>query len=74
VLQYNKRDLPGIAPVQYLDFVLNNRKKRFPAIETTATTGANVFHALRTLAELLVVHFNASSNASSSAKPAVGAL
>jgi mutual gliding-motility protein MglA len=63
VLQYNKRDLPDIAPVHYLDFVLNNHKKRFPTIETIATNGANIFHALRTLAELLIVHFNASSNA-----------
>ena len=28
VLQYNKRDLPNIAPVNYLEFLLNNRKKR----------------------------------------------
>ena len=28
VLQYNKRDLENIAPVNYLEYVLNNRKKR----------------------------------------------
>ena len=28
VLQYNKRDLQNIAPVNYLEYVLNNRKKR----------------------------------------------
>ena len=27
VLQYNKRDLPNIAPVNYLEYVLNNRQK-----------------------------------------------
>src|ERR1700760_5040849 len=25
VIQYNKRDLPNVAPVEYMDFLLNNR-------------------------------------------------
>src|ERR1700749_5319905 len=25
VLQYNKRDLPNVAPIKYMDFLLNNR-------------------------------------------------
>src|SRR5688572_15855461 len=28
VLQYNKRDMPGVAPTHYLEYVLNNRAKR----------------------------------------------
>ena len=31
VVQYNKRDLPNIAPTNYLEFLLNNRKKRVRA-------------------------------------------
>ncbi len=40
VLMYNKRDLPDIAPTGYLDFVLNNRKRRVPCFETQAASGA----------------------------------
>src|ERR1700760_2988364 len=28
VVQYNKRDLGNVAPINYLEFLLNNRKKR----------------------------------------------
>src|SRR6266705_5833785 len=30
VIQYNKRDLPNIAPVEYLEFMLNRRSRRVP--------------------------------------------
>ena len=31
VFQYNKRDLPSAAPVEYLDFLLNNREVQVPS-------------------------------------------
>ncbi|MGB8353501.1 MAG: GTPase domain-containing protein [Chthoniobacteraceae bacterium] len=57
VLQYNKRDLPNIAPVSYLDFVLNNHETRMPTFETAANTGRNIFASLRALSEMLVQRF-----------------
>jgi len=31
VLQYNKRDLPNAAPMEYLEFLLNNREVQVPS-------------------------------------------
>src|SRR3954470_2005697 len=36
-LQYNKRDLGDVAPISYLEFLLNNRKRRVQYFETVAT-------------------------------------
>src|SRR5213592_2699089 len=30
VLQYNKRDLPNTAPIEYMDFLLNNKEMEVP--------------------------------------------
>ena len=57
VLLYNKRDLPEITPASYLDFVLNNRKRRVPSFETQAATGVNIFAALRALCEIVIQRF-----------------
>jgi mutual gliding-motility protein MglA len=57
VLAYNKRDLPDIAPAAYLDFVLNNRKRRVPSLETQASNGGNILPALRALCEIVIQHF-----------------
>jgi len=37
VLQYNKRDLPNVAPVEYLEFLMNNRDVQVPSFASTAT-------------------------------------
>jgi hypothetical protein len=39
VLQYNTRDLPNVAPIVYLEYVLNNREKRLQRFDTIAGTG-----------------------------------
>jgi hypothetical protein len=57
VLLYNKRDLAETAPVGYLDFVLNNRKRRVPSFAAVAATGGNIFPALRTLCETVIQRF-----------------
>src|SRR5881394_4009546 len=31
VLQYNKRDLPNVAPVEFLEYLLNNREEQAPS-------------------------------------------
>ena len=57
VLAYNKRDLPDIAPPGYMDFVLNNRKRKVQSFETQAATGANIVPALRALCENVIQRF-----------------
>jgi hypothetical protein len=57
-LQYNKRDLSDVAPINYLEFLLNNRKRRVRYFETVATTGFNVFAALDAVTQLLLHKFN----------------
>jgi signal recognition particle receptor subunit beta len=58
VLQYNKRDLSDVAPTNYLEFLLNNRKRRVRFFEAVATTGYNVFAALDAVTQLLLHKFN----------------
>ena len=42
ILQYNKRDLPDIAPGNYMDFLVNIRSTPAQPIETSATTGDGI--------------------------------
>ena len=37
VLQYNKRDLPNAAPVEYMDFLFNNREAQAPSFTASAS-------------------------------------
>ena len=39
VLQYNKRDLPNAAPVEYLEYLFNNRPVPFISFESDARNG-----------------------------------
>ena len=64
VVQYNKRDLPNIAPVNYLEFLLNNRKRRVQSFEVVSSTGQNVFAALNSVSQLLLHKFNKESEPS----------
>jgi hypothetical protein len=47
-----------VAPVNYLEFLLNNRKRRVRYFEAVATTGFNVFAALDAVTQLLLHKFN----------------
>jgi len=73
VLQFNKRDMPNIAPAHYLDFLLNDRAVRVPSIEACAISGQGVFETLNTVARLLLVKFAREAEAAAAAKPALGA-
>ncbi len=64
IIQYNKRDLPNIAPINYMEFLLNNRKKRVQSFEVISSTGQNVFSSLNVVSQLLLHKFNKASNAS----------
>lgn len=66
VVQYNKRDLPNVAPRHYLEFVLNNRKKRMQSFEVISTTGQNVFASLNAVSQLLLHKFSKESSSAES--------
>lgn len=63
IIQYNKRDLPNTAPINYMEFLLNNRKKRVQSFEVISSTGQNVFSSLNVVSQLLLHKFNKASNA-----------
>ena len=54
VLQYNKRDLPNPAPVEYLDFLLNNRDVQVPSFEASAPKCEGFFETLNKITRMLL--------------------
>ena len=71
VLQYNKRDLENVAPVNYLEYVLNNRKKRVQSFEVISSTGQNVFASLNAVSQILLHKFSKQSDAPKTPPPPV---
>jgi signal recognition particle receptor subunit beta len=57
VLQYNKRDLVNAAPVDYMEYLLNNRDVRVPAFEASAYKCEGVFETLNAITRLLLNKF-----------------
>jgi signal recognition particle receptor subunit beta len=57
VLQYNKRDLPGVAPVEYMEFLLNNREVQVPSFSAIAQRCEGVFETLNMITRLLLHKF-----------------
>ena len=57
VLQYNKRDLPSAAPLEYMDFTLNNREVQVPSFEASAHRCEGVFETLNMITRLLLHKF-----------------
>src|SRR5580700_8470391 len=57
VLQYNKQDLPNAAPVEYLEFLLNNRDIQVPAFTSTAHKCEGVFESLNMITRMLLNKF-----------------
>ena len=57
VLQYNKRDLPNAAPVEYMEFLLNNRDVQVPSFAASATKCEGVFDSLNMITRLLLNKF-----------------
>ncbi len=54
VLQYNKRDLPNAAPIEYMEFLLNNRETQVPSFPSCASRCEGVFEALNMITRLLL--------------------
>lgn len=52
VIQYNKRDLPNIVPVEELERLLNPRN--VPHFEAIATQGLGVFDTLKAVAKMVI--------------------
>jgi mutual gliding-motility protein MglA len=71
VLQYNKRDLPNVAPLNYMEYVLNNRQKRLQSFESISSTGQNVFATLNAVSQILLHKFNKQNDVPPTTAPAV---
>lgn len=54
VLQYNKRDLPNVAPVEYMEYLLNNRELQVPSFEAVASRCEGVFESLNMITRMLL--------------------
>jgi mutual gliding-motility protein MglA len=59
VLQYNKRDLPNAAPVEYLEYLHNNGPRRFYSFEAAAGHGHNVLTTLNAVSHEVLNRFAA---------------
>jgi len=59
VIQYNKRDMPSITPVEEMRELLNPR--RVPDFEAIAITGRGVFDTLKAVAKLVLTELKRSS-------------
>jgi mutual gliding-motility protein MglA len=54
VLQYNKRDLPNVAPVEYMEYLLNNREVQQPSFSSVASRCEGVFESLNMITRMLL--------------------
>ena len=54
VLQYNKRDLPNAAPVEYMEYLLNNREVQVPSFTAVANKCEGVFETLNMITRMLL--------------------
>ena len=57
VVQYNKRDLGEVAPVDFMDFLVNNKEVQVPSFEAAATQCHGVFETLNAITRLLLQKF-----------------
>lgn len=57
ILQYNKRDLPDAAPVEYMEFLLNNRAVQMPSFTSVASRCEGVFESLNMITRMLLNKF-----------------
>src|SRR5262250_570851 len=55
VIQYNKRDLPNAAPLEYMEYMLNRRGRQVPFFEAVAVNGDGVFDTLNTVSRMVLV-------------------
>lgn len=65
ILQYNKRDLPNAAPVEYMESLLNNREIQIPSFTASAPLCNGVFETLNMIIRMLLHKFVQDSSESS---------
>ncbi len=61
VIQYNKRDMPNVAPVEFMEYLLNNREEQVPSFTASAHKCEGVFETLNMITRLLLQKFVAES-------------
>jgi hypothetical protein len=57
IIQYNKRDLPNAAPVEYMEFLLNNREVQVPSFTSVGHKCEGVFESLNMITRVLLNKF-----------------
>ena len=57
ILQYNKRDLPNAAPMEYMEYLLNNREVQVPSFGASAHKCEGVFESLNMITRMLLQKF-----------------
>jgi signal recognition particle receptor subunit beta len=57
VVQYNKRDMQSAAPVEYMEFLLNNREVQVPTFNSVASKCDGVFETLNMITRMLLHKF-----------------
>jgi signal recognition particle receptor subunit beta len=67
VIQYNKRDMPGVHPVEEMRRLLNLRG--VPDFETCATTGPGVMEAMKAICKLVLEDIQKKQKAGSTKAP-----
>lgn len=71
VIQYNKRDLPGVLPVTEMESKLNSRG--WPSFEASATVGNGVFDTLKLIIKLVLEKAKNAGSGRSTAATSAGA-
>jgi len=54
ILQYNKRDLPEVAKLDHMEYLLNRESVKVPSFESVALTGQGVFDSLNAICKMVV--------------------
>ena len=54
VLEYNKRDLPDAAMVEYMEYLLNREDVKVPSFTSIAVTGEGVFDVLNAISRMVI--------------------
>ncbi|MEI6971648.1 MAG: GTPase domain-containing protein [bacterium] len=57
VLQFNKRDLPNVAPRHYMEFLLNQGKTRALCFDAVAVNGMGVHETLNMICKMVMAQF-----------------
>lgn len=57
VIQYNKRDMPDLAPIDFMEYLINNKEVQVPSFEAAASTCGGVFETLNAITRLLLQKF-----------------